>query len=186
MTGGIPPALITGNYAKRSITMYYTITNAIGTEVETENGILICGNLYPAKIKAPKDSDILYAFSKAENPVDGLVWRFDGSAVIDFEGFKHAPIETILEDCAGIDPDDETEQFERILFEKLTVIFNLAWKAEKINIQAGIRPSKDSKKAIAQATRVDEVARLNAQFADGTIDAAEFGRLAILLAGKLV
>lgn len=141
--------------------MYYTITNSIGTEVEVnDTDLLVCGQCYPTKMKAPKDGNYILAFSKAENPVDGLVWRFDGKADIDAEMFVEE-----------IDPE------ERDI---------LAWKAEKINIQARIRPSKDSKKAIAQATRVDEVAKLNAQYADGTIDAAEFGRLAILLAGKMV
>ena len=139
--------------------MYYTIINAVGTEVTTDKGVLVCGQCYATKTKAPKDSDILYAFSKAENPVDGLVWRFDGKADINAELF----IEEVDQEARDI----------------------MAWKTARIDIQAKIRPSKDSKKAIKAQIRVDDIARINQQFKDGTIDAAEFGKLAMVLASQL-
>jgi hypothetical protein len=138
--------------------MYYTITNTIGTEVETADGILVCGNLYPSKIKAPKDGDILYAFSKAENPDNENIWRFDGVAVIDAEMF----VEEVSEEDRDI----------------------MAWKTEKINIQAKIRPSKDSKKAIRTAEMQTAIADIEKQYADGDIDATKFGEMAIAITKK--
>jgi hypothetical protein len=144
---------------KKGFIMYYTITNTISTEVSTPNGILVCGQCYSTKTKAPKDGDELYAFSKAENPVDGLVWRFDGKADIDAELFI-----------------EEVDQEDRDI---------MAWKTARIDIQAKIRPSKDSKKAIAQLQRTADISELEKLFADGEIDAAEFGKRAIAIAAQL-
>ena len=153
--------IISGNSSqtRKVFIMYYTITNAVGTEVTTDKGNLVCGQCYTTKTKAPKDSNILYAFSKAENPVDGLVWRFDGKADIDAELFI-----------------EEVDQESRDI---------MAWKTARIDIQAKIRPSKDSKKAIKQAQRQTDIADIERQFAAGDIDAAEFGRLAMVLASQL-
>jgi hypothetical protein len=157
--------------------MYYTITNAIGTEVTLDNGtILICGSCYSTKTKAPKNGDVLYAFSKAENPVDGLVWRFDGVATIDFEQF--------CEDHITANPITFSEDFDMACVMS-SDLFILAWKSEKINIQAQIRPSKDSKKAIKQAQRVTDIKEIEHKFAAGEIDAAEFGKLAMELAAQM-
>jgi hypothetical protein len=157
--------------------MYYNITNAIGTEVTLDNGtILVCGTCYATKTKAPKDGDVLYAFSKAENPVDGLVWRFDGQAILDYAMF----CKTHIHNIAGLNVDD----FDKTITE-LSALFVLAWKSEKINIQAEIRPSKDSKKAVKQAQRVTDIAEIERKFADGDIDAAEFGKLAMALAAQM-
>jgi len=130
--------------------MYYTITNAIGTEVKVDGKTLVCGNLYANKTKAPKDADYLLAFSDTQT-VDSAgkkLWRFDGKADIDAEMF----VEEV---------DEETRDI-------------LAWKSERINIQAKIRPSKDSKKAIESAERQDKFAELNAQMAAGEITIEQF------------
>lgn len=128
--------------------MYYTITNAIGTEVTVDDKVFICGQCYTTKTKAPKDVDYLLAFSKAENPVDDLVWRFDGKADIDAELF--------VEDVDIKDRDV------------------LAWKSERINIQTRIRPSKDSKKALAAEKRNNQFAEVNTKLAAGDITVEEF------------
>lgn len=141
--------------------MYYTIENKIGAKITVGDKTFVCGQCYATKTKAPKDVDYLLAFSKAENPADGLVWRFDGKADIDYHRF-----------CDEISDDLDT-------------LLSLGWKTERINIQAKIRPSKDSKKAIAQAKRAEDIADIERQFAAGEIDAAEFGRLAMLLASTL-
>ena len=156
--------------------MYYTITNAVGTEVATDKGNLVCGQCYATKTKAPKDSNILYAFSKAENPVNGLVWRFDGKANLDFPLFCKKHVHNI----SGLNVDD----FDRVIAE-LSELITLAWKTARIDIQAKIRPSKDSKKAIKQAKRQTDIADIESRFASGEIDAAEFGKLAMALASQL-
>ena len=138
--------------------MYYTITNAIGTEITVDDKTFVCGNLYASKTKAPKDADYLLAFSKSENPVDDKVWRFDGKADIDAELF----VEEVSEEDRDI----------------------LAWKSERINIQAKIRPSKDSKKAIAAEKRQTAFAELQRQQTSGEITPEEFfTRTQQLLAG---
>ena len=139
--------------------MYYTIENTIGTEVTADGTKFVCGNCYATKTKAPKDAEYLLAFSKAENPIDGLIWRFDGKADVDFEEFVEE-----------VDPE------ERDI---------LAWKSERINIQAKIRPSKDSKKAIAQTARVDKFARLNQELLDGIITVEQFAEKTRLIVSQM-
>jgi hypothetical protein len=172
--------------------MYYTITNTIGTKVQTENGILVCGDCYPTKIKAPKDENVLYAFSKAENPVDDLVWRFDGTADIDYEGFKSSHInqdriEYVYSNIIGedFDPSDHPLlEIQDALEQMLDNLCILAWKSEKINIQSKIRPSKDSKKALLSAEKQAATAELDRLHAEGDIDDAEWGERAMALLRK--
>jgi len=148
--------------------MYYSITNSIGTEVEVEGKTLVCGNLYANKLKAPKDVDYLLAFSKTENPVDGLVWRFEGKADLDYSLF----CKTHVHHIEGLNVDD----FDKVINE-LSELLTLAWKSERINIQARIRPirpAKDSKKAIESVRRQDLFAALNAELAAGEITIEQF------------
>jgi hypothetical protein len=123
--------------------MYYTITNAIGTEVELDTLTLVCGEVYESKVKATKDADYILAFSKVDEG-----WRFDGKADLQPDLFV-----------------EEVDQEARDI---------LAWKSEKINIQSRIRPSKDSKKALAKVKRVDDFAALNAQLVAGEITPEDF------------
>lgn len=136
--------------------MYYTINNAIGTEVIVNNQTLVCGNIYDNKVKAPKDVDYILAFSKTDEG-----WRFDGKADLDAEQFATWCEENPVDACV------------------------LAWKAEKINIQSKIRPSKDSKKALATQARNTAIAEIEAQFKSGEIDAETFGKLAIEIATSM-
>ena len=133
--------------------MYYAIENAIGTEVNVNDTTLVCGEIYESKTKAPKDADYILAFSKTESG-----WRFDGKADLDAEEFAEWCEAKPVECC------------------------QLAWKAEKINIQSKIRPSKDSKKAIAEQAKLTAIAEIEAQHAAGEIDSAEFAKLAIQIA----
>jgi hypothetical protein len=163
--------------------MYYTITNIIGTEITVSDKTFVCGQCYATKTKAPKDVDYLLAFSKAENPVDGLVWRFDGKADIDFDAFKLEHIDKLEFDYDEINLVQDI--FEEKLIGYLETLFVLAWKTARIDIQAKIRPSKDSKKAIKTAQRQTDIVDIEARFAAGDIDAAEFGRLAMILASQM-
>jgi hypothetical protein len=132
--------------------MYYTLNTTIGTEIVVADTTLVVGNVYENKMKAPKDVDYILAFSKTESG-----WRFDGSADLDFGEFDLA-----------MEKDPVTCK-------------TLAWKTARIDIQAKIRPSKDSKKAVRDAERNTAIADIEARFAAGDIDAAEFGKLAIEL-----
>jgi hypothetical protein len=132
--------------------MYYTLNTTIGTEIVVGDTTLVVGNVYDNKMKAPKDAQYILAFSKTD-----AGWRFDGSADLDFEAFTGAMAE-------------QPDKCNR-----------LAWKTARIDIQAKIRPSKDSKKAIRDAERNTAIADIEARFANGDIDAAEFGKLAIEL-----
>ena len=129
--------------------MYYTIENAIGTEIVVNNITLICGNVYENKMKAPKDCNYVLAFHKSE--AQPGKWIFDGKADLDYTEFF---------------PDDSEPC--RLL----------AWKSDKINIQAKIRPSKDSAKAIADELKRTTFADAHAQLLAGEIDQDQFARIA--------
>jgi hypothetical protein len=135
--------------------MYYTITNTIGTRIDFEDGSTLECGVIYDS-KRKAPKDADYVLAYSKVP-EG--WRFDGKADLDTEKFVEE-----------VDPE------ERDI---------LAWKSEKINIQAKIRPSKDSKKAIAQAERAAEIAEIERQFKEDEIDAAEFGKLAIAIAQKM-
>ena len=168
---------------EKELQMYYTITNTIGTSVDVDGQEFICGNLYANKTKAPKDADYLLAFSKAEKPIADKIWRFDGKADIDFTEFCYSSIELFISDCNDLDVD--IDDFTTNVVAKLDNVLKLAWKSERINIQAQIRPSKDSKKAIKMAKRAADIKDIENRFAAGEIDAAEFGRLAMELASQI-
>ena len=173
--------------------MYYTIENTIGTEVNVNGMIYVCGQCYATKTKAPKDANYILAFSKAENPVDGLIWRFDGKAELDYHAFQTEAIDNLqmLFDRAWKQTQIEGrklfpfDEFVEDVIADLDYLFVMAWKAEKITIQAKIRPSKDSKKAIAQAARVDKFAQLNQELLDGIITVEQFAEKTRLIVSQM-
>jgi hypothetical protein len=136
--------------------MYYTLNTTIGTEIVVGDTTLVVGNVYDNKMKAPKDAQYILAFSKTD-----AGWRFDGSADLDFEAFTGAMAE-------------QPDKCNR-----------LAWKTARIDIQAKIRPSKDSKKAVKQAENAAAAAELKAKFDAGDITAEEWGKQAMILLAQL-
>lgn len=130
--------------------MYYELKNVIGTEIVVNDTTLVCGELYENKIKAPKDVAYILAFtdSKTVNSAGKKLWRFDGKADLDYTKFV-----------------DEVEANK---------VYQLAWKSEKINIQALIRPTKNTKKAEQNIINATDFAILDAERESGTIDIQEF------------
>jgi len=133
--------------------MYYNITNAIGTDVAitSSNGTII--ELVCGNVYAKKvksHNEASYVLAFSKAD-DG--WRFDGQAILDFEKFV-----------------DEVDPEKRDI---------LAWKSEKINIQAKIRPSKDSKKAIKQAQFQADKLDIETRHASGDITDTELAQLAM-------
>jgi hypothetical protein len=159
--------------------MYYTLNTTIGTEIVVNGTTLVVGNEYNSKMKAPKDVDYILAFTdtKTVDSAGKKLWRFDGSADLDYSAFCLSSIDAIM----SADFELNEENFADVLMDKLDPLFKLAWKTARIDIQAKIRPSKDSKKAIRDAERNTAIADIEARFAAGDIDAAEFGKLAIEL-----
>ena len=139
----------------RIMSNYYVVSNTIGSTIDVDGTDLVCGESYPNKTKAGKDADYVLAYHK--DPDISGNWIFDGQAILDKTEFY----------------PDVTE-----------VCRELAWKSAKIDIQAKIRPSKDSKKAVRAAEMATDIADLEKRFADGDIDGAEFGKLAIEITRK--
>jgi hypothetical protein len=125
--------------------MYYTLNTTIGTEIVVADTTLVVGNVYTNKMKAPKDVDYILAYSKVD---DG--WRFDGSATLDPAAFDVA------------------------MDEAPAICKALAWKTARIDIQAKIRPTKDSKKAERIAKLDKELLDLKASLDAGAIDVEEY------------
>ena len=134
---------------------YFNVSNTIGSTINVDGIDLVCGQSYTNKTKAGKDVDYVLAYHK-DPAIDGC-WIFDGKADLDYTEFY---------------PED-TEAC-RVL----------AWKSAKIDIQAKIRPSKDSKKAIRQAEMDAEVQDLESRHASGEVDDANFAVLALELMRK--
>jgi hypothetical protein len=140
--------------------MYYTLNTTIGTEIVVGDTTLVVGNVYDNKMKAPKDVQYILAFSKTESG-----WRFDGSADLDFELFCKKHVHNI----EGLNVDD----FEKTI-DNLSPLMELAWKTERINIQAKIRPSKDSKKAERIAKLDKDLLELKQQLTDEDITVEQY------------